>query len=343
MGLFLGLGLLSFWAISQSTVTANKNQHCIAPIQIQLLKKKIYLKSVNISGLAYSPSGDFIAAASLNNQIMLFNHDLTGQKILSKSQFEPKDIAISPDSKKIVSLGTDGSILVWNTQGKKLASFFAGPHEVNSLTIGPSGKKIALGHGNFVHSQTSNYISIWTIKGKRLQKILGHKGRINQVDYSTEGHLLSASQDGTVRVWDTNGKPLAMLYKHQSPVYTARFSPDSRRIWSGGQKIIAWDWKNSNTVFSIDKFRHIITHNINKKKIIEDATKVHSIAVSPNGCYWATGSSDLVIRIWSRQGRLLTQIAGQHWHENIVLAFSPDSRNLVSSSWDRQIRLWRIH
>jgi WD40 repeat protein len=44
-----------------------------------------------------------------------------------------------------------------------------------------------------------------------------------------QARILTASQDGTARLWDSSGRPLA-VFRHNGPVSFAAFSPDGTRI-----------------------------------------------------------------------------------------------------------------
>jgi WD40 repeat protein len=49
--------------------------------------------------------------------------------------------------------------------------------------------------------------------------------------FSPDGaRILTASEDGTARLWDRDGKPLAILEGHTDVVKSAVFAPDGGRI-----------------------------------------------------------------------------------------------------------------
>ncbi|XP_022247251.1 jouberin-like isoform X2 [Limulus polyphemus] len=83
--------------------------------------------------------------------------------------------------------------------------------------------------------------------GNQETKFSGHSGNIYDLDWSSDDcYLLSASADGTVRIWNTetlSSFPLAIL-PHPSYVYSARFHPHiSNIVVSAGFDHVLWVWK----------------------------------------------------------------------------------------------------
>ena len=73
----------------------------------------------------------------------------------------------------------------------------------------------------------------------------GHKKRVTSVAFSPDGqYLVSGSEDGTVRRWNCQGKPIDQpLRGHQGAVTSIAISPDGRYIASGSEDmtIRLWD------------------------------------------------------------------------------------------------------
>ncbi|MHC5108844.1 MAG: WD40 repeat domain-containing protein [Planctomycetota bacterium] len=65
------------------------------------------------------------------------------------------------------------------------------------------------------------------------------------VAYSCEGdRIVSASFDGTLKIWDTNTGQLALtLHGHEGPVFSVAFTPDGRRIVSGSADMTVKFWR----------------------------------------------------------------------------------------------------
>ncbi|WP_088243040.1 serine/threonine-protein kinase [Calothrix rhizosoleniae] len=77
------------------------------------------------------------------------------------------------------------------------------------------------------------------------------------------------------------------------------------------------------------------------------ASMVHTVAISPNGEIFASGSSDNTVKLWQLKNRKLLRKLGGWFagHSSMIhsLAFSPNGKILASASWDETIKLWLVN
>jgi len=137
--------------------------------------------------------------------------------------------------------------------------------------------------------------------------------------------LASASNDGTIRLWDrVTGGLLFVLQGHEDLVHDIAFSPDGTRlIAEGGGIVQQWDTATGAELAILQQF----TFNAGKVKF------------SPDGKYLALGGGTGLIGFLDLQSGRLTVLQG-HSFDVRHLVFSPDGKYLASASSDGTVRLW---
>jgi WD40 repeat protein len=156
-------------------------------------------------------------------------------------------------------------------------------------------------------------------------RLAGHAGEIRAVAYSPQGdQIASASLDGTVKLWATDGTLLHTLESDGQGVRAIAFSPDGQMLAAGSSGTIRlWQLPSGKPLVEIPAHQGLIT----------------TLVFSPDGTRLASGSTDKTAKIWQRDGTLLHTLTG---HQAMVrgLAFSPDGQRLASGSADATIKLW---
>ncbi|MFL5591535.1 MAG: eIF2A-related protein [Ktedonobacteraceae bacterium] len=156
----------------------------------------------------------------------------------------------------------------------------------------------------------------------------GHTEEINQITWSPDGRLLaSASNDGSIRLWDTQTAHLLhTLSAHSRYVFSVAWSPDGRLLASASDDhtIRLWDTQTAHLL-------HTLSAHSNT---------VWSVAWSPDGHLLASASDDHTIRLWDAQTTHLLHTLSGHSSPVWSVAWSLDGRLLASASNDGSIRLW---
>jgi WD40 repeat protein len=240
---------------------------------------------------------------------------------------------------------------------------FASP--LNCLSISPKGKLVACGSSN----STISIIDART--GKLKQTITGHDGKITGVSFVKDNsHLLSCSWDSTTRFWDLKEKGDPPTLRHGSEVKSLTISKEIGKGAAGSRD-------GEIKIFSLNKMknlRNIPAHNsdISAMAIIDDTAqlvtsswdgeckiwnltsyelesqliaqpeRIRALAASPDG-------SKVVLGLHSGKILLIdletpTDVKILTGHTDIISSLSIDStgERLVSSSWDRTIRVWSL-
>jgi WD40 repeat protein len=199
----------------------------------------------------------------------------------------------------------------------------------------------------------------------------GHEKALHLALFSPDGRLIvTASEDGTARVWngDGSGEPV-ILKGHQDGVVSASFSPDGKRIVTASYDKTACVWNSDGSgvpvilkghegwlfgaSFGPDGKKSIVTASGDHTARVWDTDGsgepvilkghegvVDSAGFSPDGKRVVTGSWDNTARVWNADGSGETVILTGHQNPVVSASFSPDGKRVVTASEDNSARVW---
>jgi small GTP-binding protein len=244
-------------------------------------------------------------------------------KILEGHSASVEGVAISTDSKLIISGSVDKTIRIWDTASGNCLKVLEGHSApVEEVAISTDSKLIISG-------SEDKTIRIWdTASGNCLKVLEGHSDQVKGVAISADSKLIvSGSSDKSIRIWETaNGNCLKVLEGHSDSVYGVAISADSKLIVSGSsdESIRIWETANGNCL----------------KVLKGHSDSVWGLALSTDSKLIISGSYDKTIRIWdTASGNCLKVLEG---HSDSVwgVVFSTDSKLIISGSVDKTIRIW---
>jgi WD40 repeat protein len=162
------------------------------------------------------------------------------------------------------------------------------------------------------------------------RKLVGHSGPVFSTAFSRESrYLLSAGQDGCVRLWSVRHAVCLVQYRsHGYPVNHVAFSPHNSQFltacYDGGLRIFTTERRAPLRVLAghLSDVTHAIFH--------------------PNGAYALSASEDGTLRLWDIGAGACIRLLQGHTAPVRAVAISPDGATATSAAEDGTVRLWHL-
>jgi eukaryotic-like serine/threonine-protein kinase len=273
-----------------------------------------------VGSLAYAPAGASLAAATASGKVVLWDFE-SGHEVWSASLgVKSPRVFFSTDGKKVIVQARLGAWWLSSETGAVLSSRQLDALRYHSLYVSPDGaSQVTIGTAGELEVSSSDNIL------RRLGTIRSDKPEWQrQAVFSRDSRYFCTGGDAsTARAFRvSDGREILTI---PDRVYSAEFSPDSRRLMTlmADRRVQVWDLERRAKAMTLRG--HLM--------IVEYA------AFSPDGRRIATADRTGVVKVWSGlPGRSSFELGPcpLTWKMNA----SPDGRTILANSCYGRLKMW---
>jgi guanine nucleotide-binding protein G(I)/G(S)/G(T) subunit beta-1 len=274
---------------SQNIVSASQDANMFVWNAMFGLKVQgITLPSAWVMCCGYSPNGEFVSTAGLDNVVWIYKVqegateeiaiELTGHEgYISSCSFL--------NEKQMITTSGDCSAALWDLPSRRtITEFSEHTLDVNCSALSPDSHVFATG-------SCDSTIKLWDVRvgAHSIRTFVGHESDVNAVAFFPDGNaIVSGSDDSTCRLYDIRSYSMLNVFvesKHYSGVTSTAVSKSGKYIFSAYDTGPVYVW---NTIHG-DTAQFLEGHE----------KRVSRVRVSPDGSAVGTASWDTTIFVWA--------------------------------------------
>lgn len=289
---------------------------------IQTVAKAKENRSPVVTGVSLRPNSQQLAIVGDDHYVSIFDQ-ASDEFIhhLGEHQDWVRATRYSPDGTQLITAGNDCRLMLWNTENYEAPSQLARhPEAVIEIAYSPDGGQIAT-------VGFEDKLRIYdTQTGRQLQVLECACNDNHAVAYSNDGRLLAAGgRCGTIRVWDVATGRL-----------TSEFTAHRKRIRS-----IEFDTRGHILSCAEDQVVRLTNPNLpaDPVKLSRQSAKLFDVKIISENIV-ATAGADNRINIWRINDS--HHVGALKGHTGTVSCLDVNSTQLVSGSYDTQVRVWSL-
>jgi WD40 repeat protein len=278
-----------------------------------------------VSALTFSNDGMYIASASEDQTIRVWNKDSRQAETVIDVGFTATALEFTSDGRYIL-IGIHDAILAWDLQESDWMGQFSTGHEekLNGLAFDPAGNKLAI-------SYDDGKILLFDFRSANLFLEIDAPYGIECLAFTVDGTILAGASGVNVFTWNTDtGEMLNSYYEFGGMAEGLLFSPDNELYAYGS-------WQEVLQIRKVETGEVIRSFKNRVEWFTVEALSDDRQWLVTSGFGEWTGN----ILLWDVTGTQQTSfVIGSHSESIGCLDISPNDQYLVSSGGGENIQIW---
>jgi len=276
----------------------------------------------------YVPGGQLIAAGDEFGFISLLNvsDGSLVRTIGPAHDGRVTEVVLDPAGERLATAGIDGKVRVWDLETGLLLATLTGPSDLTGIRFSADGERILVGSPDgaiqVLDSRTGELI---------VRKALSpSQSGPPPAGWLPNGRIAVVTQDGPSRILivdPDNLNPVEEMDQRPAGVCTAGIAGGSGQVVIGGNE--------ATTLIQLDSSDAPID-------LEGHDSPVCTVAISPDGARFATGSIDGTIRVWSTSDGSFEVLLTGHGADVVSISFDSTGSRLLSVSAAGDLFEWDV-
>ncbi|HEX9619338.1 MAG TPA: protein kinase [Polyangiaceae bacterium] len=271
-----------------------------------------------VTSVRASSDGRFVVSAGYDGAIYLYETATFERTPLGRHAAPVRDVAFSPDSTRVASIADDRRVCVWQI-GKAEPECASLPVDRAAfVTFSPDGRSLLSGgHGGA--------LSLWSFDSGKERMLRGRTGPLRVAAFAPEGDVVAAGDvQGNVTLFGDDGAPRSVLRGSRGSVTALAFAAVGRRLAVG----------------SIDGALGLYDLDRDERRDLEPhSERIDALLFLDAGRRLASAGWDRMVRVHDLETGIVQTLRG---HGDVVSNLTARENLLVSGSWDKTLRAWRL-
>ena len=219
----------------------------------------------------------------------------------------------------VATAGYDNQVVLWDASTRKALARGLHDHLANQCAFTPDGRHVI--------SSSSDYSArLWSVPDMRLAAVFdGHTDDIEMTAIHPDGtRVATCSRDTDIRTFYVDGRPIACLKGHENDVISVGWEGDSDILISSSDDgtVRRWNAMEGSLLETVDL----------------GGVETDTIVITETGTIFAGNDNGEVLTI--KHGVVTAEPAHNAGVKR--LAYSGQSRQIVSLSYDRKLMIWKV-